>query len=168
MSLSNRRRLALAAVVTVGSATAIPADTSANVGNFDWSGSDSLYSGNYSNVAGFWQAIICGNSPGIYLDGIYGNQSKAATLRFKKEVLGWTNATNQNVTSGTWTGARNSSHLGFIHLQPLGNGYYSYYAGSSNATDLYWNGDDWKFLQIPSNTWYVATTSRTMGSTLCF
>jgi hypothetical protein len=154
--------------VSVGGAAAISSDINANVGNFDWSNSDALYSGNYSNAAGFWQAIICGNSPDIYLDGIFGNQSRAATLKFKKEVLGWTTATNPNVPQTTWDGARYSDFLGFPHLQPSGGGYYSYYGGSAVATDLYWNGNDWKFLQTPSSTWYVATTARTMGSTLCF
>lgn len=167
MRLSNRRNLALAAAVAVGGAVVLPAaPTEANVGNFDWSNSDQLFGGNYSNVAGFWQAILCGNNSTIALDGIYGNQSKAATLQFKREVLGLT-TTNQNVTSSSWAIARTSSYLGFTHLQPSGGGFYSYYAGNSGGAELYWNGNDWKFLQPPANTYIVATTARTMGSTSC-
>lgn len=168
MSLS-RRRLALAAIITVGSTSIPTSNAAADVSTWNWSGSDSLSAGNRSNVAGFWQAIVCGNSSDIYLDGIYGSQTQAATIKFKREVLGWVNDNNPNVIPSIWNQVRTSTFLGFPHLYPTGGGHYAYYAGGASSVDLYWDSTyGWKFYQQPSNNWYYATTARTMGSTLCF
>ena len=163
MRFITRRHLALAATLSLSGVALLPSTTAyGNVRGLDWRYGDSLSVTNYSNAAGFWQAIVCGNSSNIVLDGIFGTQTRSASLQFKKEVLGLTSATSGNVSGGTWLTTNVSSFLNggtATHLQPSGGGFYSYYAGGSTGAELYWNGTDWKFLQVPTQTWYTATSS---------
>lgn len=174
-----------AGTLTTGLAvsTLVGSDASAHLNNFYWSaGGHTLQNGSQSNMVGFWQAIgyTQGVCPGGFYDGIYGPNTVQKTIRMQQELAtpgtsipatGIVNAATWNGVQGAWFQAIGTPN-NFQRLQPLGTspgspGNYYYYGGASGNVDLAWGnsgGPIWKFKVPGTNSWFDASSSRTMGS----
>lgn len=177
-----------AGAMTAGLAmsTLVGSETSAHLNNFYWSaGGHTLQSGSQSNMVGFWQTVgyTQVRCPGGYYDGIFGSNTVEQTKEMQRvlktpgsslAVTGVVNSTTWNAIQGAWVapiGTKDNFQRLIPNGVPMGyTGNYTYYGGSGGpSADLAWGnsgGPIWKFkIYGSSNSWFNATTSRTMGST---
>jgi hypothetical protein len=129
----------------------------------------------YSNMSGFWQAVVNSNGCNIAVDGIYGNITTWYTATFQNAILGYNNG-------GVMTPAMLNSFHGATsvygqrlvytgYTDGFATRHYGYYGGftGSNDTRLGWNpfSTQWLFSQYPNSnptSLVPATPSRTIGS----
>jgi peptidoglycan hydrolase-like protein with peptidoglycan-binding domain len=147
---------------------------SANIQGYTWSATAmTLNLGTSSNQVGFWQALLFSNGWCITFDGIYGQQTKSATISFQNGVLGYplpNRPADGIVGWRTWLDTQNAvDPNGYPRLINYGGGSYAYYGGGASDANLFFPGGSstWYFMQPGSNWWYLATNARTMGSATC-
>ena len=159
---------------------AVESDAHAGSGLDRWRWGDagetiSMSSNKFSNMSGFWQAVVNSNNCPLTVDGIFGNNTGWFTAVFQNEILGWNNGAVMNPSmlnafhGATSVYGQRLSYTGYT--DGTATQHYGYYGGFTDAmhTRLGWNpfGVQWLFSQYPlSNpTWlHHATPSRTIGS----
>jgi hypothetical protein len=180
MTISRRRRGIAAVLVLLATFSPVASPRSASAGSglneWHWGGpgitlSNTSYK--YSNMSGFWQAVLNSNACPVAVDGIYGNVTHWYTDSFQYALFGTHNA-------GTMTPAylnafqRAGSPYGprlvdLFYTDGYGTQHYSYYGGYDSPVRLGWNpfAAQWFFAQRPvAQPWALtsATPNRTIGS----
>jgi hypothetical protein len=177
-----RNRLGLIAACFAIAAPLVPSHDVAHAGTglntWHWDGPNITLSSSsyqYSNMTGFWQAIVNSDQCPIAVDGIYGNLTTWYTAVLQNHIF---NSNNGGVmTPGMLElfhevesdvyGRRLSDSL---YTDGYGTHWYGYYSGfEADKTALGWNpiSSQWLFSQYPvSAPWALvaATPSRTIGS----
>jgi hypothetical protein len=138
----------------------------------------------YSNATGWWQNILNSMGKCIIVDGIFGNQTKNATISFQGDPLWGVTPADGAVNTNDWNavqfakppGSPNYRHQPTGYVDGYGTGYWKYYGGGESAL-LGWNPwapqqffNPYRISQGGQNTnWTLiaATASRTMGSYGC-
>lgn len=128
----------------------------------------------YSNMSGFWQAVLNSNGCPVVLDGIFGNVTKWHTAVFQNALF---SQNNGGVMTPYWLNRfQNASHPAYgprLSYTGYTDGYatqhYSYYGGFDSPVNLGWNpfSSQWLFAQRPASNPTAltpATPSRTIGS----
>ncbi len=127
----------------------------------------------YSNMSGFWQAVVNSNGCPIVVDGIFGNYTKWFTAVFQNGIFGWNNGgmmtpwwLNHFQTATSVYGPR-------LYYTGYTDGYatqhYGYYGGFDSPVNLGWNpfSSQWLFAQRPASAPHAltpATPNRTISS----
>ena len=126
-------------------------------------------------MTGFWQSL--GTTKICVVDGIYGSQTVAYTKRLQVDLAEPDVPQTGVVNTATWNAIEGSvDGFNFPRLKRLtgstpskSNGFFAYYNGESTEAQLYWQGLNtgtglWKFKPAGAPDYFMATTSRTMGS----
>jgi hypothetical protein len=129
----------------------------------------------YSNMSGFWQAVVNSNGCPIAVDGIYGSLTTWHTAVFQNDVLGGNNG--GVMTPAMLNAAHGAVHpvyglrCVYLYTDGYGTRHYGYYGGftGNDATRVGWNpiSAQWLFSQYPygnPTALVPATRSRTIGS----
>jgi hypothetical protein len=172
-------RCGLAAALMLSLLPWQPAEAGSGLNVFRWGDAGytvSQTSYKFSNITGFWQALLNSRACGVQLDAIFGSNTAAETVNWKNG-LGIAPATN-TVNKATWDASQNSIVFGqgppFPRLQSgaynaFGTQFYSYYGGGASSAVLGWNVfvGQWYYDYRPNDgaeNWYAATPSRTSQS----
>jgi len=172
MKASTRRVLALGATVTIAGLSLGPSSVDASVTGDLWKNTaDHISSGNQSNVTGFWQTLMCSNSRGGYIDGIFGSQTVSNSQGFTNDMIG---TATSNITSSVWgqvqTALAPPLGPGFpptLRLEYVGGNFWSYYGGGPTNAALShapFTSQIWKFKHPGNGQWYNATSAKNMPS----
>lgn len=155
-----------------------PAAAGSGLRYWDWGSSGyTVSSGSYkySNMSGFYQAVINANGCPVAVDGIYGSNTTWHAAVLQNEVLGY----NNGGVMTPWYAHQvqySQSVYGYRlvyegYTDGYGTRHYGYYAGQTDAqhTRLGWNpiSSQWLFSQFPQTNpgaLVPAATSRTIGS----
>jgi hypothetical protein len=176
-----RRHVAVAATAAFLSSVILAPVPAAVAGTglnrFNWGGAGitlSQTSFRYSNMAGFWQAVLNSNGCPVAVDGNYGPVTTWHTAAFQNGLFGWNNG---GVMTPTMLDAVQSAQSVYgPRFNPIGlpdgfgtQGYYYYGGFGSDETRVGWNpfASQWVFSQYPRSNpgaYAHATPTRTIGS----
>ena len=167
-----RRRTAIVAAASTAAVVspALTRAAAADIQGFDWATTAAtLHSGASSNEVGFWQSILYSNvTCPLTNNGVFGSQTLGYTKGWQSGVLGYTGSAVDGVVGvHTWHDTQYAQGPGGGRLQSLGGGFWSYYGGGPDTSDLYKQtsgAQKWKFRQMNpqhNGPWYIATTSKT-------
>lgn len=179
-----RKGLACSLVVAAA-ALVIPSPPLAHAGSglntFSWSAAGKTVSSsnyNYSNMAGFVQALVNSNTCNLAVDGLFGSLTTWNLAVAQNGIIG---SNNGGVMNGwSWDGFQNAVFSdgggtytrlsNTLEVDGYGTQRRSYYGGNSGPTSaLGWNpfSSQWLFSQYPDTAPYSlvpATVSRTISS----
>lgn len=179
MKSTLRRSWLLLAAISVAAAPLVDSGTAeagTGLNQYAWGGPNitlSSTSYKYSNMSGFWQAVLNSNGCPVTLDGIYGSLTTWFTADFQNGILGFNNG--GVMTPAMLNGFQNATspygpRLSFLGIiDGYGTRHYSYYGGFDSPNRLGWNpiSAQWLFSQTPAsnpNALIPATPSRAIGS----
>ena len=166
--------LCLFAGVLVGGSDVALAGSGLN--QYSWSSSNvtlSTSSYSYSNMSGFWQAVLNSNGCKVAVDGVYGSTTAWYTAAFQNSLF---STNNGGVMTPGWlsyfqnsTSVYGSRLINTNYTDGYGTSHYSYYGGFDSPVELGWNpfASQWMFSQTPASNpsaLIAATPSRTIGS----
>lgn len=174
------RLIAVAVLMASTAGVATPAPTAmAGSGFNQWRWGDagitlSSRSYRYSNMTGFWQAVLNSSNCPVAVDGNYGNNTLWYTAVFQNGIVGYNNGRvmtpsilNLFFVASSVYGQR----LVYFYTNGYGTQHFGYYGGYSGSDEVQigWNvfSSQWYFSQYPiSNPVSVvaATPNRTIGS----
>jgi hypothetical protein len=175
---------ALASILLVAAMSVSPAPwaqtqfvyAGSGLNQYAWGGPGitlSISSYKYSNMSGFWQAVLNSQGCPVAVDGIFGSVTTWYTDSFQLALFGTHNAGVMTPTYlNMFQNAQSvyGSRLSYLFITDgYGTDHYTYYGGFDSPVRLGWNpySSQWLFSQTPASlptSLTPATPSRTIGS----
>ena len=168
--------MSLCLIAAVLTAQSDVAHAGTGLNQFGWGDPNitlSVTSYKYSNMSGFWQAVLNSNGCVVVLDGIFGSTTAWYTSAFQNSLFA---TNNGGIMTPAWlnyfqnaTSVYGGRLIDKNYVDGYGTRHYSYYGGFDSAVELGWSpfSAQWMFSQTPAsnpNALVAATPNRSIGS----